>query len=487
MRYRLEGYDEAWRRLPGVMSLAVRFTDQNQDQAGERAFVLEGESPGWTGALETTPFVHREETFIVPPKARSVWIAISSAGPPNAVGVVAITNLTLKRLSAGNEESTNLIEWGPSAAGQLSGNEWVPTDWTRNGLRPGMAKVLPAGPGGQQRALVLLDNDASAHAEWAIRKEAGPAVSPGDHLRLEWDEALSIGLAGPSVATYPELPPGFYHFRVGALSLMGLPTEAEAALTFEVPLPIWKLPWFWGMLVLLLVSAAAAAYRYAAAREMRLRLARLESQRALEHERLRIARDIHDDLGARVTQMSLVSGLAQSDPTLSEKARSDFNTISSMSRDLVAALYETVWAVNPENDNLDELANYLCQMVVNLCDKAQLRHRLKVAELPRDLQLSSHVRHELVMAVKEAVHNVIKHAHASEVSVQVMFEEGMLVIRVQDDGSGFKPDTVSRGNGIANMERRLEVLGGTCTFETTPGEGATVCFRAPIAGAAAGS
>ena len=172
---------------------------------------------------------------------------------------------------------------------------------------------------------------------------------------------------------------------------------------------------------------------------MRRKLAALESQRALEHERLRIAQDIHDDLGARVTQISLVSGLAQSDDTLSAKTRAEFNTISGMARELVSALYETVWAVNPENDNLDALGNFVCQMVDNLCDKAQLRRRFRVAELPRDFQVSSHVRHNLIMAVKEAVHNAIKHAKASELSVSLGWQGTTLTIRVQDGGCGFQP------------------------------------------------
>ena len=180
--------------------------------------------------------------------------------------------------------------------------------------------------------------------------------------------------------------------------------------------------------------------------------------------------------GARVTQISLVSGLAQSDHMLSEKARAEFNAISGMARELVSALYETVWAVNPENDNLDALGNYVCQMVDNLCDKAQLRRRLRMADLPRDFQVSSHVRHNLIMAVKEAVHNAIKHAKTSELSVYMAWEGTTLTIRVQDGGCGFQPVAIAAGNGLANMRRRLEHLGGTCTIQSQPGQGTTVSF-----------
>ena len=474
VRYKLDGFDEDWREVPGDMTVSVRFTDANLDQVGESSFRVLGKTEGWTGELDTSPFTHRQETIVVPPGARTLWVVLSSAGPPNTVGIYAITNLVLTRLPGSNEPPSVLLRWAADAKGELVGSEWVPADWVRSGLRAGMAKTAQIETNHASRALMLLDDDPTAHGEWTTRKEAGPSVTPGDRLRLAWDEASSIGLAGPAEVNYSELPPGFYRFRVNELSLWGVPGEAEASLAFEVPLSFWKTPWFWGLGLLLCLSAVAGVYRYAAWKQMRLQLARLESQRALEHERVRIARDIHDDLGARVTQISLLSGMAQTDQTLSEKARGDFNAISGMARDLVSALYETVWAVNPENDNLDALGNYICQMVDNLCEQAQLPRRFHVAELPRDLQVSSSVRHNLILAVKEAVHNVIKHARASEVSVQVLLEGTTLTIRVQDDGAGFAPENHAPGNGLANMERRLQQIGGTCSIQSEPGHGTGV-------------
>jgi signal transduction histidine kinase len=477
IRYKLDGYDETWREVAGDMSMLVRFIDGNQDPVKEIAFRVQGQTEGWTGTLETSVFAHRRETVVAPPGAKGFWIAITSAGPPNTVGIYAITNLVVARLSTSNQPPEILLRWGPDSKCELAGSEWNPVDWMRNGLRVGMAKIVPFATQPQIKALVLLDNDPNAHAEWTTRKEAAMPVSPGDRLLMEWDEAYSIGLAGSADVSYPELPAGFYRFRINELALMGSPGEAETSLAFEVPSSFWRTPSFWGLVALLCLSGAAGTYRYAVWQQMRRELAALESQRALEHERLRIAQDIHDDLGARVTQISLVSGLAQGDHTLSEKARGEFNAISGMARELVSALYETVWAVNPENDNLDALGNYICQMVDNLCDKAQLHRRLRLAELPRDFQVSSHVRHNLIMAVKEAVHNAIKHAQASELSIYVDWEGTTLTIRVQDGGCGFDPAGSAAGHGLANMQRRLEHLGGTCSIQSERGRGTTVSFR----------
>jgi signal transduction histidine kinase len=210
---------------------------------------------------------------------------------------------------------------------------------------------------------------------------------------------------------------------------------------------------------------------------MREELARIESQRALEQERLRIAHDIHDDLGARVTQISLVSAMAQNSSAISVAARSDFARISQMARDTVSALYETVWAVNPENDNLDALGNYLCQMVHQLCEQAQLSCRLRVPELARDVQVASQLRHNVILAVKEAINNIIKHARATEVVFQVTFERNVLTISIHDDGSGFNLAKTATGNGLSNMKQRLQTLGGRCDIESAAQKGTTVLLH----------
>ena len=156
-----------------------------------------------------------------------------------------------------------------------------------------------------------------------------------------------------------------------------------------------------------------------------------------------------------------------------------------MTRDLVSALYETVWAVNPENDNLDALATYLCQMSNQYCAQAQLRCRLEIAETPPGIPLGSQVRHNLIMAVKEAIHNVIKHARATEVRLRIAFEASVLSIGIQDDGCGFDPAARPPGHGLGNLERRLQAIGGSFTIESRLGAGTKVVLRLPVASVAA--
>jgi signal transduction histidine kinase len=204
---------------------------------------------------------------------------------------------------------------------------------------------------------------------------------------------------------------------------------------------------------------------------------RLKGQRALEHERLRIAHDIHDDLGARATQISLLSAMAQETASSPEKARADFTKISQLGRELVSALYETVWAVNPENDHLEAQGNYLCQMVNQLCEGSSIRCRFHVMDLPHDVGISSQTRHNINMVVKEAVNNVIKHSAAVEVTLRMTYEEGILKISIEDDGIGFEPRAQAGGNGLTNMKQRLASIGGTCCIESNPAARTRVLIR----------
>ena len=133
--------------------------------------------------------------------------------------------------------------------------------------------------------------------------------------------------------------------------------------------------------------------------------------------------------------------------------------------------------MNPENDNLDALGNYLCQMVNQLCQRTGFRCRLQVLDLPREIEVSSQIRHNISMAVKEAVHNVIRHARASEVTVGIVFDGSVLIITILDNGCGFEPEGKFSGNGLTNMRRRLGDIGGSCTLASQPGEGATITMR----------
>ncbi|HEY1789810.1 MAG TPA: ATP-binding protein [Verrucomicrobiae bacterium] len=463
IRYKLEGYDTDWRDDRGFMLLIAEFYDDAGDQISRQEFKVTGESAGWDGSLYSSPLTHRHEMVVAPPHASRLFVSISSAGPITTIGLYAVANLKVAKIPS-NAAPIMLLEFPPDRG------------WYRGGTVPSMAKIVTVAHSPPQKALAILDNDSTGHAGWRNSGAAAPAVTPGDQIMLDWDEMFSMGVADQNVAQYQHLPEGHYLFRVGEFDLFGKPTGNENVLDVIVPPPIWQQPWSWALGALFVIAVALGNWRYLAWRKVHTEVLSLKNQQALEKERLRIAQDIHDDLGARITEISLVSALAQKNGASGEAASADFDQISKMSRDLVAALYETVWSVNPENDNLDSLGTYLCQITNHFCKQAQLRCRLEVDELPRNVQVSSQIRHNIAMAIKESAHNAIKHAGASEITLCVTYKKPELMICLSDNGVGFKPNTGegATGHGLNNIRRRTAKIGARCQIESQPGKGTSV-------------
>lgn len=478
IRYRLEGYENNWRDGPADMILSARFFNAAGDQIGQNIFRVNGESAGWNGSLKTSPLTHRREVVVVPPQASRLWVVISSAGPPESVGVYVVANLTVSKRSD-NSPPVLLME-SPLDHQLDDETNRVPVGWMRDGTHSSMARIVTFGQDPVQKAFAILDDDGGSHAEWRNLMESAPTVNPGDHILIEWNEMFSIGVGNIRAAHYQNLPQGNYQFHVAGFDICGNPTGAEDSVRVLVPPPFWRTSWFWSVVVTSSLAIVLGGGRYLAWHKMRREMLRLKNQQALEKERLRIARDIHDDLGARITEIALASALAKKKSPLPETASADFDHISNMSRDLISALYETVWAVNPENDNLDALGNYLCQMINQLCEHAQLPCRLQISDLPSTIQVSSQIRHNIILAAKEAVHNVIKHAKASEMTLHVAFEEETLLICIQDNGRGFDATAGPTGNGLVNMKCRLTDIGGTCSFKSRTDGGTSVEMRLPF-------
>ncbi len=479
VRYMLEGYENTWHEARSEMALNVRFYNGTGDQISQNIYSVNGESTGWTGSLRTSSLTHRRETLVVPPQATRLLVVISSAGPPDTVGIYVVANLIVSK-SSGVPGNAILIQSPFDDDRGDRTNDDTLAGWIHDGTRPSMAKIVKFGQDPQTKAFAILDDDQSSHAEWHNLVDSAPTVTPGDSLVVEWNEMYSVGAGNFRQAVYPALSANHYKFRVRGLDVMGALTGAEASVNVFVPQPFWKTPWFWGGALIAITAMTIGISRYFVWHRMRREMVRLKQQRALEQERLRIAHDIHDDLGARITQISLLSAMSRGNPAFPDKARADFDKVSNMSRELVLALYETVWAVNPENDNLEALGNYICQMVKQLCEPTPLRCRFYVQDMPHEVQVSSQTRHNISLAVKEAVHNIIKHAGAPEVTIRVEFTDEFLDISIQDTGSGFRPADKISGNGLSNMKQRLQNIGGSCSVESTPGVGTTVRLRLKI-------
>jgi signal transduction histidine kinase len=290
------------------------------------------------------------------------------------------------------------------------------------------------------------------------------------------------------MAVFNRLRPGAYEFRVMAGGGDGNWREAR-------PLRMVVEPRWWERQSvqaagagLLMAVIAASGWGFSRAR-LRRRIAALELQRKLECERRRIAANLHDDLGASLTRITLLSELARDDAEAGG-AGEEIEQIRATAHHMGQAMDEIVWAVNPAHDTLNSLASYLGKVAQELLAPAGVRCRLALpADLPA-LTLGGQVRHNLYLGVKEAVHNAIKHAQASEVRLQLAVNADSFTLTITDDGRGFAPAArsvppqssgrISSGNGLRNLTDHLAAIGGVCVIDSRPGTGTKVRLTVPF-------
>ncbi len=296
--------------------------------------------------------------------------------------------------------------------------------------------------------------------------------------RLEPLDAGWVEAGGRRTAFYNYVPPGQYQFRVIAGNSGGTWNEDGASLLLIVLPHFWQTWWFLGLASLGLLASVGGAVRIVEKRKHQRRLKLLEQERALEHERARIAQDLHDDLGSSLTRISLLGDLARSEKDNPSQVEAHAQKISQTAGQSVRALEEIVWALRPGSDSLQSLVEYIAHVANELFEGDSARCRL---DLPQDLparSLPPEVRHNIFLVVKEALTNALKHAYAREVRVQAKASAGTLTIVVQDDGRGFDAQalapTPGKRHGLGNMRRRAEDMGGTLEVTSAPGSGTTV-------------
>ena len=247
----------------------------------------------------------------------------------------------------------------------------------------------------------------------------------------------------------------------------------------------WQTWWFDGGLALFILGSVIFTVRVWEKRKFQLQLQRMERQHALEQERTRIAQDLHDELGSLLTRISLLGGLLQADRHNPAQVEVQAEKIVQSADQTVLALEEIVWAVRPGSDTLQSLVDYMVHFANETFSAGKMRCRL---DFPPDLPaqaLPPDVRHNIFLIGKEALTNVLKHSRAAVVNFQIKVADRELVMVIADDGRGFDlaaAATNGRHNGLVNMRRRAEAVGGQLTFITKPGQGARVEFRVKFPG-----
>ena len=334
-----------------------------------------------------------------------------------------------------------------------------------NSLRalPPAAVTIPPNKEGLEIDYTSLNLSAPEKSRFKYRMEI-----EGHRRETNWIEAGNV-----RVAQFPTLPPGHHRFQVTACNEDGVWNETGASLAVTVLPPFWRTTGFLTATTLCLLGLVVGSVYYVSTQRLQRQLAILRQQEALEKERARIARDLHDQLGANLTQVALLGEMVEADKALPEEVEGHARQISSTARETTHALDEIVWTVNPSNDTLDGLINYICKYAQEYLALAGLRYRLEVPpELPA-IPISPELRHNVFLAAKEAINNVVKHSQAASAWLRLHLEPHRFVLEIEDNGKGLSAVDEKKGrNGLRNMRKRMEDVGGQ--FEAGAGsEGGT--------------
>ena len=324
------------------------------------------------------------------------------------------------------------------------------------------------------------------HEQLEIHYTALNFSAPGEvrfKYRLEGHEAAWTDAGDARVAYYPNVPPGVYRFHVIAGNEDGVWNETGGVLAVTIQPQFWQTWWFRAAVILCLAGIVVAVVRYVSTQKLRRQLQLHEQQQALEKERSRIARDLHDQLGANLTQVALLGEMAESDRNSPAEVESHAQQISQTARETTRSLDEIVWAVNPSNDTLEGLVNYACKYAQEYLALAGVRYRAEVPSRLPAIAIPPEVRHNVFLAFKEAVNNVVKHAQASEVWIRLRLQPNHFTLSVEDNGrglGGLNAHADETRNGLRNMRKRMEVLHGEFSISPGSGKGTRVRLTVPI-------
>lgn len=426
-------------------------------------------------------------------------------------GIFKVQKSDLLACAAGERAQVTPIAFGKAdgISGISAIGSYQPTAWkTRGGdlwfvTRKGLVTTNPAPRPTDLRPVdavvdrLLVDGRAVDPAPSRIQSSAkkleleftAPAFAAPEKVRFrhrligfdaEWSEPTTH-----RTATYTALPPGSYRFEVQASNGAMQWNAAGATLAFDV-LPRWWETW-WARVI-----AAAGAIvglitlgRYWSHRRFQARLARFEQEQRLERERARIARDLHDDLGASLTHAGMLAEELSEDWRELPDPQARSSQLATRVRGIARDLDAVVWTVSPKNDTLASLAAYLGHFATEYFQHTSIECRVRTAENIPATPLSPESRHHLFLIAKELLNNALKHSHARTVEVTMQCAHDVFELVVRDDGRGFNLAT-ARGNGrngLHNLHARALEAGGALGLASSAA-GTVATLRVPLVAAA---
>jgi ligand-binding sensor domain-containing protein/signal transduction histidine kinase len=307
--------------------------------------------------------------------------------------------------------------------------------------------------------------------------------------RMEGLDDNWITAGNNHVATYNRLRPGKYRFQVIACNNDGVWNNQGQSIELGLEPHFWQAWWFYVFCGIAIAGLIGGSVRHLTRLRMQRKLTQLEQRHAVERERARIARDVHDELGSKLTQISFQGSIAQCSLNDTVETQRQIEQMAISAREAVSSLQEIIWAADPENDTLEGLIGHISHYAGEFFNASTINCEVLAPDHVPDYQISAALRHNLFLATKEAVNNAAKHARAKRILIQIIIREDELEILISDNGTGFDanvtaneaPENTRRlGHGLFNMRERLRTVGGRCEIKSESRQGTKVSFFAPL-------
>ncbi|MBW8863509.1 MAG: hypothetical protein JF609_01020 [Verrucomicrobia bacterium] len=318
-------------------------------------------------------------------------------------------------------------------------------------------------------------------------------TAPGKNMyryKLDGLDASWVNAGNSRVVKYNNLQPGRYCFQVAACNNDGVWNDTGQVLNLFFKPHVWQTWWFAALCGGSVLAIVGGSVRYVTRRRLQQKLIQLEQRHAVERERSRIARDVHDELGSKLTEISFQGSIAQRNMSDPAETRRQIEQMSVSAREAVSSLQEIIWAADPENDTLEGLVGHISHFVAEFFRISEVSCEVFTPPHIPDQKIPAMMRHNLYLAVKEAINNSAKHAQATRILIRIVIHESYLEVLISDNGNGFMTaaawETNGKarriGHGLVNMRERLRAIGGQCEISSEPDQGTAVRFVMPLQG-----
>jgi ligand-binding sensor domain-containing protein/signal transduction histidine kinase len=287
--------------------------------------------------------------------------------------------------------------------------------------------------------------------------------------RLEGYDDQWIYCGNRQSATFTNLDGGTYTFHVKAANSDGIWNETGAKARIIIKPPFWETWWFYVLSFCTVAGLLYIAYRF-----------RIEQLMKLQQVRMRISRDLHDDIGSTLSSINMISSMANQKTKSEGKPNEWFQTISNASHQAMELMNDIVWSINPKNDRMEMILIRMRQYASEILEAAQIPFTLDMDESCRHLVLPIEKRKDFYLIFKEAINNLAKYSRATQADILVKYANRQLQLHIRDNGIGFDPEYLHHGNGIKNMKARSNQLGGQMHIHSTQGKGTQIELEIPV-------